>query len=434
MPVITTSPHPAMARSFSSTSQTSLSALSTASSSSVLGSDSESLLVTENGLKHADIRLSARKYKTVFFVSSLLDAIRILQVPSWQDPKINADNVSVFKVSGSLTNAVFFVSCKAYSARTVLLRIYGSSSGALISRPRELHILHVLSSQYGIGPRLFGTFANGRIEEYFDSQAITAHDMRDPRVSRWIGVRMAELHSVDIDAIENTDGGAGPEWEIAVKKNVKCWLPPAQEVLGLPGLSEAVLSDLDLSIFKSHWDTYLLWLSSVDNVRRVFAHNDAQYGNLLRLTNPPPGLDEHRQIIVVDFEYASPNPSAFDIANHFHEWTTDYNGDTPHLLKASRYPTKEERYNFIRAYIEHTDLENEVALEEADKEAQVKALDEQVHYWSPSSHAMWAIWAIVQAREDVVGRVSHPEFDYIGYARSRMSGFYRELRSLGVSV
>ncbi len=29
---------------------------------------------------------------------------------------------------------------------------------------------------------------------------------------------------------------------------------------------------------------------------------------------------------------------------------------------------------------------------------------------------MWAVWGIVQAREDVEGHVVEPEFDYLGYS------------------
>ena len=45
---------------------------------------------------------------------------------------------------------------------------------------------------------------------------------------------------------------------------------------------------------------------------------------------------------------------------------------------------------------------------------------------------MWAIWGIVQARDDIEAAVEEPEFDYIGYARCRMEGFRRELRALGI--
>ena len=62
----------------------------------------------------------------------------------------------------------------------------------------------------------------------------------------------------------------------------------------------------------------------------------------------------------------------------------------------------------------------------------IGVLEDQVRAWSPASHAMWAIWGIVQARDDIEAAVEEPEFDYIGYARCRMEGFRRELRALGI--
>ncbi|KAK7058312.1 hypothetical protein VNI00_001943 [Paramarasmius palmivorus] len=435
--------NPSIIRRVSTTSVKSLAnAIAASASSSVvslpIAGDVE--VVKEEGLRHAEVTLEARQYKKAPFLQKLLECIRTLKISSWLNQDIVPQDVKVDKVSGSLTNAVFFVSCTtAPEAKTLLLRIYGPSSGEMISRPRELHTLHILSSQYGLGPRVYGTFENGRVEEYFDSNALTAEDMRDPQVSRWIGARMAELHSVDIEVIEETSDanrGEGNGWEIAAKKNVKAWLGPAKEILQLPALSQADREELDLVSFKKDWDRYMKWLASVDDVsgpsRRVFSHNDAQYGNLLRLTKVKDGLAPHRQIIVVDFEYASPNPATFDIANHFHEWTANYHSSTPHLLIPSRYPTPTERRNFYLSYLEHANDSSQTPLTDTELNAQADKLDEQVRYWSPASHAMWAVWGIVQAREDLRNDVKEPEFDYIGYAKCRMALFRKEIAALGL--
>jgi choline kinase len=184
-----------------------------------------------------------------------------------------------------------------------LLRIYGASSGSLISRPRELRTLHVLSSQYKIGPRVFGTFENGRVEEFFDSSALTADELRDLTISRWIGMRMAELHCVDIDAVEQTEHlieDEGKTWDVAARKNTRSWLIPAREVLELPSVPEHIRSALNLDLFESEWTRYMHWLDAFEKrtgkSKLVFCHNDAQYGNLLRFTNPKKGLPEHRQV------------------------------------------------------------------------------------------------------------------------------------------
>lgn len=248
----------------------------------------------------------SRQYKSDVFRLKLLDCLRALQVPVWSTARIGSEDIKVHKVSGSLTNAVFFVSCHSplRGARTLLLRIYGPCSGSLISRPRELHTLHVLSSQYHIGPRVYGTFENGRVEEYFESTTLTPSDIRDPTISRWIGARMAELHSVDIDVVEGSSSPASrkaKEWDIGALNNVKAWLGLAEDVLKLPVISDTIRTQLDLKSFKQEWGKYLQWLLTADDVnngsRRVFAHNDAQYGNLLRLQHSPTKIgDEHRQV------------------------------------------------------------------------------------------------------------------------------------------
>ncbi len=204
-------------------------------------------------------------------------------------------------MSGSLTNAVFFVSCPAFHhIPTLLLRIYGPSSGTLISRANELHTLHVLSSQYNIGPRIYGTFENGRIEEYFESTTLTSTDIRNSKISRWIGSRMAELHSVEISDVEMSPGEYGATRETSVSKNIAAWLGPAQEVLALPGVLQTAKRELDLGRFRDEWAKYMRWLCKVDDVdsgsQRVFAHNDTQYGNLLRLKRAEKGLEDHRQV------------------------------------------------------------------------------------------------------------------------------------------
>ncbi|KIO15888.1 hypothetical protein M407DRAFT_34501 [Tulasnella calospora MUT 4182] len=180
-----------------------------------------------------------------------------------------------------------------------------------------------------------------------------------------------------------------------------------------------------------------------------------RYGNLLRLTTRPANRPSHHQIIVVDFEYASPNPAAFDIANHFHEWTASYLSETtPWLLNPDRYPTLKQRQNFYHAYISplptvpsatnlllsasQTSLTpSNVVVKDNNPNVkeQIDHLEGLVRAWSPASHATWALWGIVQARDDVkvTGDIGS-EFNYIGYAVGRVEGFRREIAKLGIKV
>ena len=222
-----------------------------------------------------------------------------MNVPTWCNRAISATDIRVNKVSGALTNAVFFISCPSVPGTfTLLLRIYGPSSGGLISRSRELEILHILSSDYKIGPLIFGTFDNGRIEQHFDSVALTAADIRDPEISRWIAVRMAELHKVDVDDVV---GPSSSGHEDSVTKNVQNWLPHAREVLSLPAIPPSFSRIFDIDSFVNQWEKYLRHISFIEAKegpsRRVLAHNDAQYGNLLQMNPHPRNPKGHRQVL-----------------------------------------------------------------------------------------------------------------------------------------
>ncbi|KAI0034961.1 kinase-like protein [Vararia minispora EC-137] len=388
------------------------------------------------GIPHITGSLDARQYKTPQFAQRLLDIFHELAIPSWHKVTVPPSTIHIHKVSGALTNAVFFVSSPSAPFRTLLLRIYGPSSGALIARPRELHILHVLSSTYHMGPRVYGTFDNGRIEEYFDSVTLTVSTIRESRTSAFIGARMAELHGVDIDALEPKPVAKNT---ITSEQIVSSWTPPARRVLDL--LSPSARADFDLDAFLCRWELYITWLKSTPGSGAdctVFCHNDAQYGNILRLKKMKEGTPEHLQIIVVDFEYAAPNPAAYDISNHFQEWTYNYHGSTPHLRDPSRYPTAAERENFYTAYLSHREVPLPSgrtvpysSLSDAERADELVNLERQVRLWSVVTHATWALWGLVQARDDVeAGDV--PEFDYIAYARCRFEVFHAELDALAL--
>jgi hypothetical protein len=42
--------------------------------------------------------------------------------------------------------------------------------------------------------------------------------------------------------------------------------------------------------------------------------------------------------LLQDYEYASFNPVAYDIANHFCEMAADYHSEKPHILDYNKYP------------------------------------------------------------------------------------------------
>ena len=110
---------------------------------------------------------------------------------------------------------------------------------------------------------------------------------------------MAELHRVDVETV---GGEEQTESEIAATRNVRLWLEPARQVMHLYSNSfqTEMREALDLDRFLADWNRYMTWLKKWEQTRgaskRVFAHNDTQCGNLLRLKRLKPALPDHHQV------------------------------------------------------------------------------------------------------------------------------------------
>lgn len=406
------------------------------------------------------------------FKTEILKITITLQLRRWRNiPLECGGDIEVKRLSGALTNAVYVVSppatipladpTKSYKRPAkLLLRVYGPQVEHLIDRENELGILRRLAKKK-IGPRLLGTFQNGRFEQYFESTTLTAEDLRVEGTSKQIAKRMRELHEgIELLPREIQEGPF-------VWLNWDKWVDRCQEVICYldkqilsgkkgrePWRERGLVCGVEWPVFKQAVDRYRKWLDDYYavrggvNKRLVFAHNDTQYGNILRIiperkpgAAPSPLLlpeNTHRQLIVIDFEYASANTPGLEFANHFTEWCYNYHDPCrPWACNTDRYPTLEEQRRFIRSYVNHRPqfnprasatpklaamdgtksnsisdflldsrnpcgLGNDYAEEERQREAevdrQVEELLKEVKIWRVANSAMWVAWGIVQAK------------------------------------
>lgn len=265
---------------------------------------------TIRGVKHCDTALDPVRWKDTEFKSDLLQMLRKLRIPLWSSNNVQLHNVNLLKVSGALTNAVFFCSYNATEHAieptmspmltpkipgieslsssmhadsippTLLVRVYGPSTGTLIARDEELRILHTLSTDYGLGPRIEGTFANGRVEQFFPSHALHPNDLRDPATSQNIARRMRELHSVDVDALGFEDRGEPtvwqriPEWyNLALEASKK--LEDTEE-------GRKWLKKFDLKRLKSEYEHYIKFVDTQEIGKgRVFCRRSCPMSRII---------------------------------------------------------------------------------------------------------------------------------------------------------
>ena len=200
-------------------------------------------------------------------------------------------------IVGGITNTLFRAT---YHGRTVLIRIYGD--GGMIDRVAELQSFCALAAA-GIGPRCFGSFANGRLEEFFEGfRTLAPADLSDADRSAKIARELARSHAIPVEAT------AAP----SLWGQLADWLSSARAATFCEGSAEAAeYASIDISHIEA--EIARLRRQVPESASVVFCHNDLLAANILE----HPGSGELK---LIDFEYGGPNYRAFDIANHFNEW------------------------------------------------------------------------------------------------------------------
>lgn len=163
------------------------------------------------------------------FKNEIIRLAHTLRLKGWRRVALDSgDDIQVERLSGALTNAVYVVTppenlssgdsdVVKKKPQKLLLRIYGPQVENLIDRDNELSVLKRLARKK-IGPRMLGTFTNGRFEQFFNAVPLNPEEMRQPATSKQIAKRMRELHSGIELLKEERDGGP------TQFKNWDCWV------------------------------------------------------------------------------------------------------------------------------------------------------------------------------------------------------------------
>ncbi|MED6169344.1 hypothetical protein PIB30_020475 [Stylosanthes scabra] len=269
----------------------------------------------------------------------------------------------------------------------VLVRIYGQGVDVFFDRRDEIRTFEFMS-KHGQGPSLLGRFANGRIEEFIHARTLSASDLRDPSISALIAAKMKEFHNLDMPG----------EKKVHLWDRLRTWLGEAKRLSSPKEVEAFYLDTIDREIFVLENE-----LSGAASQRIGFCHNDLQYGNIM--------LDEETNAVtIIDYEYASYNPVAYDIANHFCEMAANYHTETPHILDYKKYPDIEERRRFVNAYLSSSGAQ--------PNSSEVEELLQEIEKFTLANHLFWGVWGIISAQ------VNKIDFDYKEYARQRFQEYW----------
>jgi len=298
---------------------------------------------------------------------------------------------------------------------SVLLRAYGDNTQILINRDCEAKS-HALLAQAGLAPPLLARFQNGLLYRYIRGQVCTPQDLTSEPVWRAVAKRLGEWHArLPISAgpeggknITNGANGNKPNGNVeecsalALRTPVpNIWSVIQKWVHALPcdtAKQEARKQLLQKELDRSFKD--------LDTGRDVFGHCDLLSANVIMLP-PEDHIGDSVKIALIDYEYATPCPAAFDIANHFREWggyDCDYN----------MLPTTSVRRQFLKDYLDSFHAHSDTPL----TENMLDLLCDEVDRYRGMPGFYWGVWALIQAT------ISKIDFNYSDYAEVRLGEYF----------
>jgi len=300
--------------------------------------------------------------------------------PSWVKEEINIENIE-----GGTTNKIVVGWFKDVNDK-ILIRVYGLGSDVLIDRSQEIENMDLLSKS-GLGSKLHGVFNNGIVYQYLPGKSITRDMVTSPSIYPLVARKMANMHLIQMEKKENI------LWS-RMGNYINICPEEFQDMGKNTIIKENFLNKQELLYEFSLLKKLLENCSSP----LVFCHNDLNIPNI---------LFDGSDVSFIDVEYAGCSFAAFDVANHFVEFT-GVEGDLDYV---KHYPSKKFQLKWIEEYLQ--------CYNAGCSKAEVEQFYELVQKFTLCSHLLWAVWALIQAK------VSDLDFDFLNVAIQRLTEYKR---------
>ena len=313
----------------------------------------------------------------------------------------------------------------------ILLRAYGNNTEILIDRDREAKS-HALLAQRRLAPPLLARFENGLLYRFIQGRVCTAQDLTSEPIWRAVARRLGEWHgSLPINAVASAEPKTNGNRVVDGVKDQECglengdsgiaqrtpapniWQVMLKWVNALPASTEADAKrkeDLREELERSYNDLDSSHGLGQDGM--IFGHCDLLSANVIVL--PPSGTNgikangaKIEEVSFIDYEYATPCPAAFDIANHFAEWG-GYDCDYTML------PTRSVRRAFLAGYLDSFSTHSSETVDDG----MLDPLATEVDRYRGMPGFYWGIWALIQKT------ISQIDFDYASYAEVRLGEYF----------
>lgn len=286
----------------------------------------------------------------VFSASEVLQIISPFFETEW--PNTREKDVTVTRVMGGFVNTLHLVSrnnLALHEPSSVLLRRFGqtdeveepSSSSASLSATEQAIVCYE-TGRRGWGPRLYGTFSGGRVEEFVDSHTLTSAESTMPGIRQDIARSYARLHSLKFPFRRQGH-------KQTVNEMVKSLMKRDVLVKKLWEMAQSSpLKTLAETIEATNWASELEWVSDLfikHGCKVAVTHGDANYLNIL-----VKDFQSACRVMLIDYETVAYNYRGIDIGSHF--WERQYSWSNPTSYLSGHLPADvDEQRSFCTSYL-----------------------------------------------------------------------------------
>lgn len=217
-------------------------------------------------------------------------------------------------------------------------------------------------SERGQGPKLYGVFPGGRIEEYVENHTLTPEEAQTPAMMKDLAINYARFHSLQLpfphDKIQRLAKTVGPrpdKQEEDPATMAALFQHPAIASLGID------FQKLALFDYKGEF-TWLFTLIHVVPSREAFITFDTNFLNVLVRDKQSDG---QLRSVLVDYEMAIYAFRGLDLGGHFVNTLIKWDGKVT-KNSGHKFPSEEKRKQFVEYYMEENAKLAAYTLDERD--------------------------------------------------------------------
>ncbi|KAK3675588.1 hypothetical protein LTR78_004672 [Recurvomyces mirabilis] len=202
------------------------------------------------------------------------------------------------------------------------------------------------------GPKLYGFFDGGRLEEYIDAHMLNASECTQPAIARDVARSYARIHSLRLAFPRDSFQVVKQEFIVNIREKREAVLQALSVVADRRAREYA-------AIFReTDWTHELEWVAEMfekHDCEETMTHGDSNHLSVL-----VKNYESECQVMLIDYETFSWSYRGFDIGGHFNERMYCYI-DPDTQLTGYPAPTLQEQRFWCEAYLqEMEDLEQDI--------------------------------------------------------------------------